>query len=79
MREDRTTSEIMTFEKAEFGTIRTVELDGRIMFCGVDAARALGYKNTSKALSDHCKGITNRYPLETSGGTQNARFKPKNT
>nr|DAS28343.1 MAG TPA: antirepressor [Caudoviricetes sp.] len=26
-----------------------------------DVAKALGYKNTRKALSDHCKGVTKRY------------------
>ena len=35
---------------------------------------ALGYANTNKAISDHCKGITNRYPLETAGGTQQTKF-----
>lgn len=37
-----------------------------------DVAGLLGYSNPSKAIADHCreKGITNRYPLETSGGTQ---------
>lgn len=66
-------NEIKIFENADFGTIRTAtdENNGKVLFCGADIAKALGYTNPSKALSDHCKekGITKRYTL-TSGGNQ---------
>ncbi|MFT8640128.1 Bro-N domain-containing protein [Bifidobacterium sp.] len=35
---------------------------GNPLFCAKDVAEALGYTNTNKAIGDHCKGITNRYP-----------------
>ena len=50
------------------------EQDGTPMFCGKDVAAALGYANTNDALSKHCKGVAKRYPLQTAGGIQQARF-----
>lgn len=67
-------SSIIPFESPEFGTIRTVEQDGKVMFCGKDVATALGYSNAKDALAKHCKGVANRYPLKTDGGTQQFRF-----
>ena len=52
---------VSVFESVEFGSVRTVTVDGEVMFVGSDVAKALGYSNPPKALSDHCKGITNRY------------------
>ena len=52
-----------TFKNKEFGSVRMVEDNGRLLFCGADVAFALGYKNASKALGDHCKGVTKRYTL----------------
>ena len=54
-------NELKIFEHPKFGRIRTITEDGRTLFCGPDATRALGYKNSSKALTDHCKGVTKRY------------------
>ena len=67
-------NDIQKFTNDEFGTIRTVEQDGKVMFCGKDVATALGYSNTKDALAKHCKGVANRYPLKTDGGTQQFRF-----
>jgi len=50
------------------------EQDGTPMFCGKDVVAALGYANTNDALSKHCKGVAKRYPLQTAGGMQQARF-----
>lgn len=44
-------------------TIRAVQIDGAPWFVGKDIAEALGYTNSSKALGDHCKGVTIRYPI----------------
>lgn len=50
------------FSSAEFGAVRTMETaDGKVMFCGADIARALGYSNTSKAIKDHCRYVTKCY------------------
>jgi len=64
---------IIPFQSNDF-SIRAVELDGEPWFVGKDIAEALGYTNPSKAMGDHCKGITKRYPLQTSGGTQEMRL-----
>lgn len=53
--------------------VRVVTIDGAPWWVGKDVCDVLGYENASKALSDHCKGITNRYPLTTGGGTQEMR------
>lgn len=53
--------------------IRVVMIDGNPWFVGKDVAEALGYTNPNKAMGDHCKGVTKRYPLSTSGGTQEVR------
>lgn len=66
-------NELKIFEHPQFGTIRTIVEDGKTLFCGPDATRALGYKNSSKALSDHCKGVTKRY-IPTAGGNQEMNF-----
>ena len=55
------------FTNEQFGEIRTVEENGNVLFCGSDIAKSLGYSNPSKALSDHCKGITKRYTPTSSG------------
>ena len=54
--------------------VRTIENDGHILFCGKDVASVLGYVNTKDALARHCKGGVKRYPLQTSGGTQQFVF-----
>lgn len=55
-------------------SIRTVTKDGLTLWCGKDIATALRYENPTKAIRDHCKGGPIRYPLETPGGIQQARF-----
>lgn len=52
---------VSIFKNEEFGEVRTVKDGDKILFCGSDVAKALGYSNPSKALGDHCKGITKRY------------------
>ena len=37
-------SELIIFNNPEFGQIRTIEEDGKVLFCGSDVAKALGYK-----------------------------------
>ena len=66
-------NDIQRFTSNEFGTIRTVEQDGKVMFCGKDVATALGYSNPRKALIDHCKGVTKR-DTPTSSGIQSMSF-----
>lgn len=48
--------------------------DGEPLFVGKDVCDALGYSNHNKAMQDHCRGVTNRYPiLDSLGRTQEVR------
>lgn len=70
-------NELRIFENADFGEVRTIEEDGKILFCGKDIAKSLGYENAPKAIHDHCKkdGCPNRYPIiDSLGRTQEATF-----
>lgn len=69
-------NEIQIFSNPDFGEVRTIEENGAVLFCGSDVAKALGYTNPSKALSDHCKGVTKRY-TPTKSGTQEMSFIPE--
>ena len=46
-------NELMVFNNAEFGQVRTMEINGEPWFVGKDVAEALGYSNSSKAVSVH--------------------------
>lgn len=46
-------NELTTFTNEEFGTIRTVQIDGDPYFSGKDVAVALGYKNPQEAVRNH--------------------------
>lgn len=64
------------FKNPEFGSIRTFEQDGKVLFCGLDIAVALGYSNPRDALRRHCKGVVKRDTL-TEGGPQQLSFIPE--
>lgn len=70
---------VQIFSNPGFGEVRTINENGAVLFCGSDVARALGYTNPSKALTDHCKGdLTKRYPItDTLGRSQEAIFIPE--
>jgi len=50
-----------------------IDENGEPLFVGKDICEILSYANPTKAISDHCKGVTKRYPLQTSGGIQELR------
>ena len=58
-------NEIQIFTHEKFGEIRTIEIDSKIYFVGVDVATALGYTNPHKALKEHVDedDLTKRYPI----------------
>ena len=70
-------NELMIFNNPEFGEIRTIEEDGKVLFCGSDVAKALGYKNPTKAIADHCKGTVERRTNDSLGRQQTMKFIPK--
>jgi prophage antirepressor-like protein len=45
--------ELQIFQNAEFGSVRTADINGVPYFVGKDVAEILGYSNTRKALLDH--------------------------
>lgn len=54
-------NDLQIFNHPEFGQVRTYEEeDGKILFCGVDVAKALGYVKPHGALTQHCKGSLKR-------------------
>ncbi len=69
-------NELQIFNNPEFGEIRTIEEDGKVLFCGSDVARALGYNEPHKAVARHCKGGMKR-PILTNGGEQEMSFIPE--
>lgn len=68
--------ELKIFNNSEFGKIRTVEIDGKIYFVGIDIAKALGYSNPSKAVIQHCKGVT-KLGIPSNGGKQETNCVPE--
>jgi anti-repressor protein len=66
--------DIQVFDNEQFGALRTYEEDGRILFCGKDVAKALGYAKPNNAINSHCKGALKRRPLQTAGGVQEFVF-----
>ena len=67
-------NEMQIFECEEFGKVRTFrEENGRVVFCGSDVAKALGYRIPKDAVSAHCKGAV-KHRLLTNGGYQEVKF-----
>lgn len=65
-------NEVTIFNNEEFGSIRTVEIDGEIWFVGKDVAEKLGYKDTVNALKSHVDEEDKRRGcrITTPSGTQ---------
>lgn len=66
-------NELQVFSNPKFGEVRTVAENGRVLFCGSDVARALGYARPNEAVSAHAKGTVKRRTL-TRGGEQDMLF-----
>lgn len=48
-------NELKVFESNLFGEVRTVEENGKVLFCGSDVAKALGYARPQNAVENHCR------------------------
>ncbi len=53
-------NELQIFKNTEFGEMRTVEENGKVLFCGSDIAKALGYARPNDAISAHCRYTVKR-------------------
>lgn len=67
---------LQIFNNDRFGEIRTVEDGGKVLFCGSDVAKALGYSDTAKAIKAHCKddGWVICPVIDNLGREQQAKF-----
>ena len=67
---------LITFNNADFGEIRTLEESGTVLFCASDVAKALGYSRPNDAVSQHCRAtVKRRTPI--SGKMQDINFIPE--
>lgn len=48
---------LQVFNNAEFGQVRTIVNEDKILFCASDVAKALGYRNYNDAVNKHCRAI----------------------
>lgn len=69
-------NQLQTFSHELFGNVRFVELNGEPYAVGIDVAKALEYSNPSKAVIQHCKGIT-KLGIPSNGGIQETNVIPK--
>lgn len=69
-------SEVQIFQNQQFGSVRTLEENGEILFCGSDVAKALGYSNPRDVISRHCRGVVKR-DTPTDSGKQEMSFIPE--
>lgn len=64
-------NKMQTFDNAQFGRLRTLEIDGDPWFVGRDVAAALGYREIAKAVREKVdtedKGVSE---MDTPGGKQ---------
>lgn len=67
---------IKVFQNEQFGKVRTLDEDGKVLFSAADVAKSLGYSNTRDAITRHCKGVVKRDTL-TNGGKQTLAFIPE--
>lgn len=61
---------LQVFQNEQFGSVRTIDEDGKILFCGKDVASALGYQDPHKAIQRHCKGWGTKRPVGVETGTK---------
>lgn len=53
-------SNIQIFQNPDFGTVRTLEEAGAVLFCANDVAKALGYARPRDAVASHCRYTVKR-------------------
>lgn len=67
---------LQVFNNTEFGQVRTLTENGKILFCASDIAKALGYKYPNDAVNQHCRAtVKRRTPI--SGKMQDINFIPE--
>lgn len=69
-------NDLQIFNSEEFGEIRTIEEDGKVLFCASDVAKALGYERPNNAVATHCRATLKR-GTPISGKMQEINFIPE--
>ena len=68
--------EIQVFNNPEFGSVRTLDENGAVLFCASDVATSLGYVRPNDAVATHCRAaVKRRTPI--SGKMQEINFIPE--
>lgn len=67
---------LQVFNNAEFGQVRTIVDEDKILFCASDVAKALGYRNYNDAVNKHCRAIV-KCDTPISGKIQAINFIPE--
>ena len=70
-------NELQIFNNPDFGQVRTITEDGKTLFCAKDVAVALGYKDTTNAIKQHCRGVVKRHLTDKLGRSQGMNFIPE--
>lgn len=53
-------NDLQIFKSDEFGELRTIEENGKVMFIASDVAKMLGYSRPADAISAHCRYTVKR-------------------
>lgn len=69
-------NDLQIFNNSKFGQIRMVDIEGKPFAVGIDVARMLEYANPSKAVLDHCKGVS-KLGIPSEGGNQETNIIPE--
>lgn len=70
--------ELQKFQNEEFGNLRTIEEDGKIMFMASDVAKMLRYAKPANAIAVHCRYALKRsIPHPQGKGTLEVNFIPE--
>ena len=69
-------TDLQIFNNTQFGEVRIIEENGKVLFCGSDVAKALGYARPNDAISAHCRATVKR-STPISGKMQDINFIPE--
>lgn len=69
-------NELKVFSSTEFGELGVMVIDGKEYFPAKHCANILGYKDTTNAIKQHCKGVV-KHHLPTNGGMQMVNYIPE--
>ena len=65
------------FESNEFGQLEVLMIGDNPFFPAKDCAAILGYKDTTNAIKQHCRGVVKHHLIDGLGRKQQANFIPE--